>query len=181
MSVGRIRRELPAGAGSSGRRLVVIDGPSGAGKSTLADALVAIWPTGVDLVRLDDVYPGWHGLSSGADLLAGELVEPWRRRRPARVPRWDWTRDAPGVVDLVRPGRDLVIEGCGAFAAARRAPALRVWVRAGDAARKRAALERDRGAFDPYWELWDGQWRRYVARTGASAARADLVVRGLSR
>jgi hypothetical protein len=169
-----------AAAGPRGRRLIVVDGPSGAGKSTFADALVARWPRGVELVRLDDVYPGWGGLARGAETLGASLVDPWVLGRLARVPRWDWGREAAGPVDAVRPGRDLVIEGCGAFAAAQGAAALRIWVQAADAARKRAALDRDRGAFDPFWELWDGQWRRYVARTGASAARADLIVTGLS-
>lgn len=168
------------GSRATGRRILAIDGPSGSGKSTLADAVVAAWPGGADLVRLDDVYPGWHGLDRGSALVAAALVEPWLRGAVGRVPRWDWTAGAPGRPTAVRPGRDLVIEGCGAFAATAATHALRIWVHAGDAERKRAALARDGGAFDPYWEMWDAQWRKYQARTGSSAARADLVVRGLS-
>ena len=64
------------------------------------------------------------------------------------------------------PGRALIIEGCGAFAAGAAAPdAVRIWVDAPDAVRRRRALDRDAGAYDPYWDLWERQWRRYVHRT----------------
>lgn len=163
-----------------GRRLVAIDGPSGAGKSTLADVIVAASPGPVALVRLDEVYPGWRGLDRGAAVIADALVAPWVRGRIARVPGWDWVADVPGPVRTIAPGCTLIVEGCGAFAATAGASALRIWVDAGDEDRRRAALARDRGSFDPYWEMWDAQWRRHTARTGASAARADLLVRGLS-
>lgn len=176
-----IRLAARATSAAPGRRIVAIDGPSGVGKSTLADALIAAWPgAGAELVRLDDVYPGWHGLDRGAELLATELVAPWLRGRVGRVPTWDWAAAARGGIRPVRPARDLVIEGCGAFAASGGAPVFRIWVHAGDAERKRAALTRDRGAFDPYWDMWDTQWRRHEVRTGTSASLADLVVRGLS-
>ncbi|MDR5699901.1 nucleoside/nucleotide kinase family protein [Agromyces aerolatus] len=163
-----------------GRRLVAIDGPSGAGKSTLADAIVAAWRGSVALVRLDEVYPGWHGLDRGSALLAASLVTPWASGKLARVPTWDWDAGRRGPVRAIAPGHDLLVEGCGAFDATAAVPALRIWVDARDEDRRRAALARDRGAFDPYWEMWDTQWRRHTARTGASVTRADLIVRGLS-
>jgi hypothetical protein len=166
--------------GRNGRRLVAIDGPSGAGKSTFADAVAAVWPRPLELVRLDEVYPGWHGLERGARVLSAALVRPWARGVVGRVPGWDWSADGAGPVRIVRPGTDLLVEGCGAFAAIGALSAVRIWVHAGDGVRKRAALERDHGAFDPYWEMWDAQWRTYTARTGASAALADLRVRGVS-
>lgn len=174
----RVLAEARDAPTTRGRRLLAIDGPSGSGKSTLADALVRSWP-GAALVRLDDVYPGWHGLDRGASRVAVAVVAPWVRGEPARVPSWNWAEDVPGPAAAIAPGRDLLIEGCGAFDAIAGVPAFRIWVQAGDDERKRAALARDRGAFDPYWDMWDAQWRRHVARTGASARRADLVVRGL--
>ena len=42
---------------------------------------------------------------------------------------------------------------------------VRIWVDAADAVRKRRALDRDGGAYDPFWNLWEGQWRRHVRRT----------------
>ncbi|MGW9184999.1 AAA family ATPase [Agromyces sp. NPDC055661] len=148
--------------------VVLIDGPSGAGKSTLADALIERWPgRAPTLVRLDDVYRGWTGLERAGDDLARTLLPPTRRGAVGSWRRWDWARDAPGRLEHVRPGRNgLVIEGCGAFTAGERAAdAVRVWVDASDATRKRRALRRDRGAYDPYWELWERQWRRHVRRT----------------
>ncbi len=147
--------------------LVLIDGPSGSGKSTLADALRSSWP-GVrpGLVRLDDVYPGWSGLERAGDALARTLVPRHRRGAVGNWRRWDWERDRLGALEQVRPGSALIIEGCGAFAAgASVADAVRIWMTAPDAIRKRRALERDDGAYDPYWNLWERQWRRYVHRT----------------
>ena len=81
--------------------------------------------------------------------------------------RWDWAADRPGPREVSRPGHALVIEGCGAFTAGREASrAVRVWVEASDRVRKQRALERDEGRFDPYWDMWDRQWRRHVGRTG---------------
>ena len=101
--------------------LVLIDGPSGSGKSTMADALRSAWPGAKPgLVRLDDVYPGWSGLERAGDVLARTLVPRHRRGAVGSWPRWDWERDRPGVLERVRPGSALIIEGCGAFAAGAR-------------------------------------------------------------
>jgi len=146
--------------------VVLIDGPSGSGKSTLADALLARWPgPAPTLVRLDDVYRGWTGLERAGAELARTLVGPVGDGRVGSWRRWDWARDAPAAVEHVRPTRHgLVVEGCGAFGAGAGADAVRVWIEASDATRKRRALGRDGGAYDPYWELWERQWRRHVRR-----------------
>ena len=160
------------------RPLVLIDGPSGAGKSFLADALRAAWPgTPPALVRLDDVYPGWTGLERAGLALGRSLVPPVRRGAVGRWRRWDWVRSRPGALERLRPGAPLIVEGCGAFTAGGVAPeAVRVWVDAPDALRKRRALDRDHGAYDPFWDLWERQWRRYVRRTSPER-RADVRVR----
>ena len=158
--------------------LVLIDGPSGAGKSTLADALTACWPgRPPHLVRLDDVYRGWSGLERAGAELSRTLVSRWARGEIGRWRHWDWANDRPGPFEHVHPGGALIIEGCGAFAAGVPAPsALRIWVDAPDALRRRRALDRDGGAFDPYWEMWDRQWRHAVHRT-SPGARADVRLR----
>lgn len=160
------------------RPLVLIDGPSGAGKSLLADALHAAWPgTPPALVRLDDVYPGWTGLERASGTLARTLVPPVRRGAVGRWRRWDWGRSRPGVLEHLQPGGPLIIEGCGAFAVGEGVrTAVRVWVDAPDALRKRRALDRDHGAYDPFWDLWERQWRRYVHRVSPEC-RADVRVR----
>ncbi len=155
--------------------LVLIDGPSGAGKSSLADAMVSNWPGAApDLVRLDDAYPGWTGLELATAQLSHGLIGPLLRGDIGRWRRWDWERGRIGAVERARPGRALIVEGCGAFAAGAAAPdAVRVWVEASDGVRKRRALDRDSGRFDPYWELWERQWRRYLRR--ASPQRSATV------
>lgn len=165
-------------AGRSRHSVVLVDGPSGTGKSTFADSLHAGWPGGaVRLVRLDHVYPGWHGLERGALHLRRDLVEPLRRAAPARWRRWDWADDAPGTLERMPPGRPLIVEGCGAFAAgAHLRTALRVWVTGPDDLRRRRALDRDDGGFDEYWDLWETEWRRHVARTRPDR-RADVRLR----
>lgn len=165
-----------------GRRtpLVVIDGPSGSGKSTFADALLHAWPgPAPDLVRLDDVYPGWHGLDAAGRGLARTLFAQRRRGRVGGWRRWDWVAMRPAEEARIRPGRAMVLEGCGAFAAAEHdASALRVWVEASDPLRRRRALVRDDGGFDDFWEIWDRQWRRHERRH-ASRRRAHVLVRAM--
>ena len=45
--------------------VLLIDGRSGSGKTELARAVVAGVPE-AQLVRLDDLYPGWGGLEEGS-------------------------------------------------------------------------------------------------------------------
>jgi len=158
--------------------VVLIDGPSGAGKSTLADALVAGWPGGAvpELVRLDDLYPGWEGLVAASRAVATELLAPLRHTGTGRWRRWNWAAGRPAEWHEVRADRPLVIEGCGALSRASAPLAdLRVWLSADDAVRKRRALVRDRGAFDAHWDMWDEQFTRFV-RTQHPLALADLVL-----
>lgn len=166
------------GHARSGRALIIaIDGPSGSGKSTLADALVRAWPgCAPELVRLDDVYPGWGGLERAGIEVSHELISRRRRGAAGQWRRWDWAAEQVGTIERSRPGRPLIIEGCGAFAAVGSADAVRVWVEASAQTRKRRALARDAGAFDPYWNMWEQQWRRYLART-RPARSADVRVR----
>ncbi|MRG58647.1 ATP-binding protein [Agromyces sp. CFH 90414] len=168
-------------AGALGLTLIAIDGASGVGKSTFATALGRTWPGHLpELVRLDAVYPGWHGLTAGADLVGRRLVRRLANGRVGEVATWDWAADRPGGVERVRPGRLVIVEGCGAFAAVEGVPSLRIWLEASDAERRRAALERDAGAFDPFWEMWETQWRRYVARADPRRT-AHVVLRRVGR
>ncbi|GAA1832255.1 ATP-binding protein [Agromyces salentinus] len=174
---GRTSRRLVGAIRRTPRPLVLIDGPSGSGKSTLADALVTAWAgKPPELVRLDDAYPGWTGLEQAPRNLARTLVQPWLRRMPGGYRRWDWGADAPGPAVSVVPGPALLVEGCGAFAVVEPAvPAVRIWVEAADDLRRRRALARDGGAYDPFWEIWDRQWRSHVRRSDPRAAATISV------
>ncbi|UOE45325.1 ATP-binding protein [Agromyces larvae] len=174
----QVRAAVERAARRADASVIAIDGPSGAGKSSLADALAATRPGPVRVLRLDDVYPGWHGLDRGAQLARIGLIGPLAAGRAGRRPVFDWTAShrAGSVAEFPRRGRTIV-EGCGAFAAVagRRSGVLRVWLDAPDSERRARALRRDAGGFDPYWTMWDAQWRRYAARR--PRATADLIVR----
>ncbi|GLI28703.1 adenylate kinase [Agromyces rhizosphaerae] len=160
---------------------VLVDGPSGAGKSTFADAVLdAAGARRVQLLRLDSVYPGWDGLAAGSAAVRRGVLAPRVRGGAGTWRRWDWAHDRPAESHLLRPGIPLLVEGCGAFTLPGVLPdprVVRVWVVAGEEARKRRALERDAGGFDPHWAQWERQWRAYVS-AAAPAPRADLVVAG---
>lgn len=147
--------------------VVLIDGPSGAGKSTLADDLVASWPgtRAPQLVRLDDIYPGWNGLDAGARQVTESLLAPRLAGEPAAWQRWDWTTHTQAEWHQVDAGQPLIVEGCGTLARANTPLSdIRIWLDADDQTRKTRALERDGGAFDAFWDQWQAEWEEYYRR-----------------
>lgn len=150
---------------------ILIDGRSGSGKSELAAGLAEHldW----ELLRLDDIYPGWDGLDAASRALPQILTTGrWRR--------WDWAEGTPGewcVLDVDRP---LIVEGVGALSRASR-PLARtaIWVELDAVTRKRRALERDGATFAPHWERWAVQEDAFIAREHPERL-ADLVVSGRS-
>jgi uridine kinase len=154
------------------RPVVLIDGRSGSGKSTIAPRLAAA--LAAQLVRLDDIYPGWDGLERASEHV-GEFVlavaEPrWRR--------WDWAADAPAEWHPIDATRPLVVEGCGALSRSNRAKAtFGIWVELDAVSRKRRALERDGEAYAPHWDRWAAQEARFAEREH-SRDLADAVLDG---
>jgi len=145
--------------------ILLIDGRSGSGKTELARAIGA-----PQLVRLDDLYPGWDGLERGSAAVATLLTT-------GRWQRWDWASSTPAEwheVDLARP---LVIEGCGALSRANRALATHgVWVTLDDVTRKERALAREPD-YAPHWDAWAAQEDAFIAREDP-ASLADEIVDG---
>jgi len=156
---------------------VLLDGPSGAGKSTLADALVGAWDGAVSIVRMDDIYPGWGGLSAASRHVHDSLLEPRYRGTEARWRRHDWETGGPAEWHTVPGDRSLILEGCGALSR-RNAPlaTLRIWLDADDAVRKQRALARDHGGFDAHWDDWQRQFTRFLDEEDPGEA-ADLHIR----
>ncbi len=129
-------RRLVAGGG---RPVVLLDGGAGAGKTTLAQAVAAQWPGSrpLQVVGLDELYPGWGGLADGAaavpTVVAGNGFHAW-----------DWTNGRPGVWRALDPTAPLLVEGCGALTPPSRALAgLAVWLELDETTRKQRALARD--------------------------------------
>ena len=140
-------------AESAGRPVVLIDGGAGSGKTTLALQLSEQWPTAerVQVVSLDELYPGWGGLAAGS-LAVPALIGGHGFRT------WDWQRNAPGPVRTLDPSLALIVEGCGALTPASRALAgLAIWIERDEATRRDRALDRDGAAFAAHWQEWATQ------------------------
>jgi uridine kinase len=156
---------------------VLLDGPSGAGKSTLADALVSAWPGSVGIVRMDNIYPGWEGLSAASTQVHDSLLAPRSRGALARWRRYDWDAHRSAEWHTVPADRSVILEGCGALSR-RNAPLAtqRVWLDADDEIRKQRALARDNGGFDAHWDSWQRQFDQFVADEDPRSV-ADLHLR----
>ncbi len=151
-------------------RRILIDGRSGSGKTELARAIAADWPE-AQLVRMDDLYPGWDGLAAGSALVP-ELLTTGRYRA------WDWATGAPGEERRLDLDRPIIVEGVGALSRASRPLAdLAVWVRYPAPLRKQRALARDGGDFAPHWCHWAVQEKAFM-RAEQPRELADVVVDG---
>ena len=144
------------------RPVILVDGGSGSGKTSLAAQVAQAWPHPLPLqtVCLDNVYPGWSGLAAGSRAVPGIIAGPCPGYQ-----RWDWDRARPAEQVQLDPAAAVLVEGCGALSrVSARLATLRVWVEVDAATRRAAPPPRDRGGFDPYWELWAAQehthWRR---------------------
>jgi uridine kinase len=148
--------------------IILIDGRSGSGKTELAKLLAETYPE-FELVRLDDLYPGWDGLEAGSAAVP-EIIRERRWRA------WDWSRDAPGEWHALAADRPLIIEGVGAISRASRPLAdIAIWVELDDDTRKIRALERDGDAYAPHWERWAAQERAYLAREDPRSLASVIV------
>jgi hypothetical protein len=145
--------------------ILLIDGRSGSGKSELATALSDL----AQVVRLDDAYPGWDGLSAGSALVPSII-------RDRRYRRWDWAAAEYVEWRELAPG-SLIIEGCGALSRTNRLLAdYGLWVEHPTADRKRRALVRE-PEFAPHWLGWAAQEDAFIAAE-QPRERADAVVDG---
>jgi cytidylate kinase len=162
-----IKRILKLVSGS--RPVILIDGGSGSGKTELAGGVASALDA--QLVRLDDIYPGWNGLeiasaAVGTDIL---LAHRWRR--------WDWATSAAAEWHELDPARSLVVEGSGSLSGANRGLAsLGVWVELDEPTRKARALARDGAMYEPHWDAWAAQELRFFDRERPDLL-ADIVVR----
>lgn len=145
--------------------VLLIDGRSGSGKSELATALRDT----AQVVRLDDVYPGWDGLAAGSALVPAII-------RDRRYRRWNWVA-AEYAEWHELDDRPLVIEGCGTLSRLNRSLAdYGLWVEHPADDRRRRALLREPD-FAPHWDRWAAQEQKFIDRE-RPRERADAEVDG---
>ena len=158
------------------RPVILLDGGSGAGKTSLAALIAESWRRArgeeLQVVSLDDVYPGWHGLAAGSDAVPRILASS-----SAGYRRWDWATSLPAEWVSVDPDRPILLEGCGALTveSAKRATC-RVWLELDERWRRHRALTRDKGGYDPYWDTWASQEQTHW-RENQPWSLADLTIR----
>ena len=149
--------------------MVIVDGRSGSGKTTIARPLAEL--LGAQLVRLDDIYPGWDGLEAGSAAVIDDVLGErpgWRR--------WDWVTGRPAEWHDLDPARPLVIEGSGALSRASRGLAtFAVWLEMDAGERRVRAIARDGDRYEPYWDRWAAQEQAFFDRERPDLL-ADLVV-----
>ncbi|NMI01571.1 hypothetical protein [Pseudonocardia acidicola] len=163
----------PATAG--GARLVTIDGYSGSGKTDLAGRLADA--IGAPVITLEDLYPGWAGLADAVPLAVEWIAAPLAAGRPARWRRWDWVRCARGEWVSLAPAAVVLLEGCGAGAAALRPyTSTAIWVDVPVEQRERRLRARaDWPGYAPHRQQWAAQENAFY-RADRTRERADLVV-----
>lgn len=160
--------------------VLLIDGRSGSGKTSLAARIVrelrGAGAAGADphdphhstaepqLLRVEDLYPGWDGLAEGSAALAAVLDE-------GRYHRYDWYAGTFAEEHRIALRPPLVIEGCGAITARNLAAARRwavraagegavvrsLWLDCPDEVRRSRALARDGDSYAPHWDRWATQ------------------------
>lgn len=159
--------------------VVVLDGRSGAGKSSLARRLVAGWPGRgrLQLVALDDVYPGWDGLADGAAYACETILRPHARGLIGVWERWDWGEGARAEAHAIDPSLPLVVEGAGLLTPeVARLADVSVWVDAPTSSRRTRALDRDGDTYRPHWDRWARQEDAHIDAHDP-ASLATLTVR----
>jgi para-aminobenzoate synthetase len=146
--------------------IIAIDGRSGAGKTTLAIELAATLRNHhkVSLFHLEDIYPGWDGLSAGVERYVTTVLAPLSRGEAATWVSWDWKNHNDGDPRVTLPAEIVIVEGVGAAAAAAR-PLLDavIWADAPDGERRTRALARDGETYEPFWDQWAGQEAELLA------------------
>jgi len=180
LSTAELADQLRALPPSAGRvTIVAVDGRSGSGKTTLADRLGVLLPAPV--LHLEEMYPGWTGLSAGIRVARAGIVDRFAANLDAEWRSWDWHAARPGPTHTQVQVPIVVLEGCGAGAReiANGVAAL-LWLEV-DADERRARI-RSRGGWQEYeqhFTTWADQEDELFERD-RPFERADAIIRDVA-
>lgn len=162
--------------------IIAIDGRSGAGKTTLAVELAALLGKHrtVSLFHLEDIYPGWDGLSTGVQRYVSTVLKPLRQGVCAQWRAWDWEHADLGETRVTAVADVVLIEGVGATqGGARDYLDAVIWIETPTQHRKDRALARDGETYAPFWDQWAAQEETMLAQSSLDQSlAADVVVDG---
>ena len=167
-------------------RVVAVEGRSGSGKSTVAEHVrreLAEHGEPAAVLDMDDLYPGWEGLTQAPALLREWVLGPLREGRPPAWHRYDWARGHfeerwRGLPETLNGGGTLLVEGGGSGAeAVRDLVDVLLWVEAPPNVRSARldGREEDREAYAPFRRVWARQEEESYAGDHPRE-RADLVI-----
>jgi uridine kinase len=168
-----VLRALPPRCGAT--VVIAIDGPSGAGKTKLARELAPL--LGAQILHLDDIFRGWHGLADAPPVVVRDVLEPIAGREAGRTPRWEWGAKLPGDDIVIEPGAVLILDGCGSGSRSIR-PFLSylIWLDAPVEVRRARAMARDGETYEKWWDVWAAQEDAlFTAEQTAAAADVRLT------
>ncbi len=172
-----LARERRPGAGAT--RVIAIDGPACSGKTKLGDEVTTrLHADGqrVEIVHMDDLYPGWDGLAQGIPALVGWVLGPLAGGGRAGYRRYDWRIGDYAEWRTLPPVDWLVVEGvgCGSRAAAKYVCTLG-WVDASLTVRFDRGMTRDGETFRPHWQRWAHQ-EEHLFALERTRERADVIL-----
>ena len=156
-------------------KVVAIDGPSGAGKTDFTAALAVRLPH-ARVMHMDDLYPGWDGLTRAVADVHDQILAPLARGEQAAYRPWDWGNDRYAEWHRLPPTSLLLLEGVGSGARpGRQLESALIWLEAGRDERFRRGIERDGDAYLPHWQRWAAGEEALFAADGTRDT-ADLIV-----
>lgn len=145
-----------------GPQLVGVDGRSGSGKTRLAADVtenLRRQRASVVTISMDDLYPGWDGLSASLPRLCTGVIQPLSKKCAGAYERYDWNAGRFAETVNVPLADVVIIEGVGATAHACRSDlTTTIWVQASAWVRRdRAQRRTDQGNFAPHADRWAAQ------------------------
>lgn len=158
--------------------IVLIDGRAGSGKSTFAEKLQQkLFKDGESaprVIHMDDLYPGWEGLTAGADYLVRFILNPLAKHQTASWQNWSWVKNERSIWREFSGGTPLIVEGCGSLTERSKEHAFKaIWLEASEETRRKRWLDRERH-LDKF-DFWAAQELDFYARE-KSQTFADLTV-----